>query len=331
MPGALVPSTIDVAVKSGVVTLTGAAKRQYEREEAEFVAGTVGGVTGVENDVELVGPTPSSHDIEHSIKRAIERDAKLDARDVRVATSPGTVTLRGTVRSWAEHDAAVYAASAAPEVECQACAVIALTRLMVDDSGEQADELGGIPRLLCKAQLPCLSSGVPEGGDHDEPVAVPFGGLAELDVEGLPRRGDDVAVGEGHLAGEGPCGMGDDGDPVTASELDRVRGVDVHVGEAPQDLLHRCGVRLPAEDRFGQPGDERDHVWMVDGVDRFEVAGVEGLVAVRHQFEQVRGPARGVSGGSHEGSSAWAAMSADVCSVLKVLSEVKNLLSSARD
>ena len=47
---------------------------------------------------------------------------------------------------------------------------------------------------------------------------------------------------------------------------------------------------------------------MVDGVHRFEVAGVEGLVALRHEFEQVRGPAGGVSGGRHECSSWWPAV-----------------------
>ena len=49
-----------------------------------------------------------------------------------------------------------------------------------------------------------LQRGVPEGGDDDEPVAVPFGRLAELEVERLSGRGDHLAVGEGHLAGEGP-------------------------------------------------------------------------------------------------------------------------------
>ena len=116
MLDALVPGTIGVTVQDGVVTLTGTAERQFQREEAEFVAGTVAGVTGVQNDVELTGPTPSSHNVDHSIKKALERDAKLDAGNIVVATAPGTVTLNGTVASWAEHDAAVAAAWAAPGV-----------------------------------------------------------------------------------------------------------------------------------------------------------------------------------------------------------------------
>src|SRR4051794_33189751 len=37
----------------------------------------------------------------------MERDAKIDAKGVSVETYNGTVTLSGSVRSWAEHDAAL--------------------------------------------------------------------------------------------------------------------------------------------------------------------------------------------------------------------------------
>jgi osmotically-inducible protein OsmY len=112
----LVPSTIDAKLDNGVVTLTGKANWQYQRDEAESVAGNVLGVMGVLDEVELIAPGPAAHDVEHSIKKAMERNAKLDAESVDVESSNGTITLRGTVSSWADHDEAVGAAWAAPGV-----------------------------------------------------------------------------------------------------------------------------------------------------------------------------------------------------------------------
>jgi osmotically-inducible protein OsmY len=116
MLDSLVPSTIDAKVKDGWVTLTGTAEWQYQRDEAEFVAANILGVVAVDSEIELMGPTPSADNVQHSIKKAMERNAKLDADSVSVDSSNGTVTLRGTVSSFADHDEAVAAAWAAPGV-----------------------------------------------------------------------------------------------------------------------------------------------------------------------------------------------------------------------
>lgn len=116
MLDSLVPASVDAAVKDGFVTLSGSATWQYERDEAEVIVGNILGVTGVENDIHLVMSTPSAGDVQHAIKKAFTRDAKLDADDLMVASSDGTVTLTGTVHSWSERDAAVAAAWAAPGV-----------------------------------------------------------------------------------------------------------------------------------------------------------------------------------------------------------------------
>ena len=116
MLDSLVPGTVDADVDDGMVTLKGQANWHFQRDEAETVATNVAGVVSVDNAIELVPPAPSAEDLEHSIKKAMERNAKLDADSVSVESSNGTVTVRGTVSSWADHDEAVSAAWAAPGV-----------------------------------------------------------------------------------------------------------------------------------------------------------------------------------------------------------------------
>jgi osmotically-inducible protein OsmY len=116
MLNALVPSSVDAIVDDGVVKLTGTAPYQYERSEAQLVAGNVPGVARVDDEIELDGPAPKAEDVRHSIKEAFKRNAKLDAETLSVSSSNGTVTVSGVVGSWSEHDAAVEAAWAAPGV-----------------------------------------------------------------------------------------------------------------------------------------------------------------------------------------------------------------------
>ena len=117
MLDALIPSTIEATVTDGYVRLSGTAEWKYQRDEAEFVAGNVRGVVGVWDDIEVTGAEPSGDNVERGIEKAFKRNAKLDAKDVKVETDGRTVTLRGTVASWAEHDEAVAAAWAAPGVQ----------------------------------------------------------------------------------------------------------------------------------------------------------------------------------------------------------------------
>jgi osmotically-inducible protein OsmY len=114
---AKVPTTVDATVDDGLVTLSGTAEWQYQRDEAEHVAANIRGVADVWDDIVLTGAPPNSGDVDHAIKKALKRDAKIDADGLTVETSDRTVTLKGTVSSWAEHDQAVATAWSAPGVQ----------------------------------------------------------------------------------------------------------------------------------------------------------------------------------------------------------------------
>jgi osmotically-inducible protein OsmY len=111
-----VPSTVDAKVLDGVVTLMGSAEWRYQRDEAERVVGNVMGVLGLVNEIVLSTSQPYAGDVQHSIRKAIERRARLDAESLSVDAADGTVTLSGVVGSLAEHDAAIEAAWSAPGV-----------------------------------------------------------------------------------------------------------------------------------------------------------------------------------------------------------------------
>jgi osmotically-inducible protein OsmY len=107
------PNEIGVAVKDGIVTLTGWVDSYTKKWAAEEAALRVRGVRAVANDIEVRLPSTSERtdaDIAAAVTRALEWDAFVPTDKIKVTVSKGWVTLTGEVEWKFQKDDAERAA-----------------------------------------------------------------------------------------------------------------------------------------------------------------------------------------------------------------------------
>jgi osmotically-inducible protein OsmY len=111
-----IPESVQAAVHSGHVSLTGRVEWLVQRERAEEVARHIRSVRGIQNHIE-VSPRTTQRDVRRRIVQALHRNADLDARHIDVAIGDDdSVILTGSVKSWSEREAAELAAGSAPGI-----------------------------------------------------------------------------------------------------------------------------------------------------------------------------------------------------------------------
>ena len=103
-----VPSdTVKASVRDHTITLSGTVTWQFQREAAARAVMYIRGVTGVTNSILLTATAPPLG-VKAAIEAAIQRNAQLDSREIGADVNGGEVTLRGTVRTWAERRQAEF-------------------------------------------------------------------------------------------------------------------------------------------------------------------------------------------------------------------------------
>src|SRR5579871_1552057 len=91
-------SDIAVAVKDGVVTLSGFASSYWEKDSAEKAAKRVYGVKGIANDIEVkLSSTRTDPEIARDAVRELESHISLPVDRIKVTVKNGWVTLDGDV------------------------------------------------------------------------------------------------------------------------------------------------------------------------------------------------------------------------------------------
>jgi osmotically-inducible protein OsmY len=91
-------SDIAVAVKDGVVTLSGFVPSYWEKDAAEKAVKRVYGVRGVANDIEVkLSSTRTDPEIARDVVRELESHISIPSEKIKVTVRNGWVTLEGSI------------------------------------------------------------------------------------------------------------------------------------------------------------------------------------------------------------------------------------------
>jgi osmotically-inducible protein OsmY len=97
-PQITTPDEIAVAVKDGIVTLSGFVHSYWEKDAAEQAAKRVYGVRAVANDIEVKSTwTRTDPEIAQEVMQEIKNHVSLPADKIKATVRNGWVTLEGTV------------------------------------------------------------------------------------------------------------------------------------------------------------------------------------------------------------------------------------------
>lgn len=102
-------AAIGVAVKDGIVTLTGKVSNLAQKYAAARAATRVSGVRAVANDIEIAllpSDIRTDEDIARSAVNALAWNTSIPADSIKVQVSDGWVTLEGTVEWYYQKEAA---------------------------------------------------------------------------------------------------------------------------------------------------------------------------------------------------------------------------------